>query len=106
MPKCPVCGKPFTRSDNMKRHIKNFHEKMAPDTIVHQSKTMHYRDGSCVTIALPKLIHPFTCLVAGPTGSGKTSFLRKLLELKIKRFINAHKKLCRAISNGSLFTPP
>ena len=46
-------------------------------TTVHQPKPMHYKDGSCVTVALPKLIHPFTCLVDGPTGSGKTSFLKK-----------------------------
>lgn len=26
------------------------------------------------------LQHPFTCLVAGPTGCGKTSWVRKLLE--------------------------
>ena len=82
MPKCPVCGKPFPRSDNLKRHIKNVHEKMAPDMTVHQPKPMHYRDGSCVNVSLRKLINLFTCLVASPTGSGKTSFLEKLLELK------------------------
>lgn len=27
-----------------------------------------------------KFIHPFTCIVAGPTGSGKTVFVRKLLK--------------------------
>ena len=58
---------------------------MAPDTTVHQSKPMHYRDGSCIAVALPKLIHPFTYLVTGPTGSGKTSFLKKLLELKTEK---------------------
>ena len=26
-----------------------------------------------------KFIHPFTCIVAGPTGSGKTVFVRKIL---------------------------
>ena len=27
-----------------------------------------------------KLIHPFTCIIAGPMGSGKTVFVRKLLK--------------------------
>lgn len=27
----------------------------------------------------PRLVHPSTCLVAGPTGSGKTNFVRRLL---------------------------
>jgi len=27
-----------------------------------------------------KFKHPFTCIVAGPTGSGKTSFVIKLLQ--------------------------
>ncbi|KAJ8018921.1 hypothetical protein HOLleu_42812 [Holothuria leucospilota] len=27
----------------------------------------------------PTLIHPFTCVIAGPTGCGKTQFVRKLL---------------------------
>ena len=28
----------------------------------------------------PRFKHPFTCLVAGPTGSGKTTFVRRLLQ--------------------------
>lgn len=27
----------------------------------------------------PRLIHPFTCVIAGPTGSGKTQFVRRIL---------------------------
>ncbi|KAJ8018847.1 hypothetical protein HOLleu_42945 [Holothuria leucospilota] len=27
----------------------------------------------------PKLAHPFTCVIAGPTGCGKTQFVKKLL---------------------------
>lgn len=27
----------------------------------------------------PKLIHPFTCVIAGPTGCGKTQFVKKIL---------------------------
>ncbi len=28
----------------------------------------------------PRLKHPFTCVISGPTGSGKTSFVTRLLE--------------------------
>ena len=63
MSQCPDCGKSFSRRDNLKRHIKNVHEKMPPEMPVHHPKPMHHQDGSCITVALPKLIHPFTCLV-------------------------------------------
>lgn len=32
---------------------------------------------------LPKLVHPSTCLISGPTGSGKTVFVQKLIEHKM-----------------------
>ena len=91
MSQCPVYGKSFTRSDSLKRHIKNVHEKMAPEIPVHHPK--HHQSGSCFTVAIPKLIHPFTCLVAGPTGSGKTSFLKKLLELKDEKIYQCPEKI-------------
>ena len=93
MSQCPDCGKSFSRSDNLKRHIKNVHEKMSPEMPVHHPKPMHHQDGSCITVALPKLIHPFTCLVAGPTGSGKTSFLKKLLELKHEKIYQCPQRI-------------
>lgn len=31
----------------------------------------------------PKLVHPSTCLVSGPTGSGKTVFIKKLIDYKM-----------------------
>ena len=64
---------------------------MAPEMQVHHLK--HHQSGSCFTLALPKLIHPFTCLVAGPTGSGKTSFLKKLLELKDEKIYQCPEKI-------------
>lgn len=32
---------------------------------------------------LPKLVHPSTCLLSGPTGSGKTVFVKKLIDHKM-----------------------
>ena len=37
------------------------------------------------SIYIPKLIHPFTCMVAGPTGSGKSVFIRRLVRQKNER---------------------
>lgn len=35
---------------------------------------------STIVTMTVKFVHPFTCMVAGPTGSGKTVFVRKLLK--------------------------
>ena len=64
---------------------------MTPEMPVHHP--MHHQGGSCITVALPKLIHPFTCLVAGLTGSGKMSFLKKLLELKNEKIYQCTEKI-------------
>lgn len=32
---------------------------------------------------LPRLVHPSTCLLSGPTGSGKTVFVKKLIDYKM-----------------------
>ena len=64
---------------------------MAPEMPVHHLK--HHQSGSCFTVALPKLSHPFTCLVAGPTGSRKTSFLKNLLELKNEKIYQCTEKI-------------
>ena len=96
MSQCPICGKSYSLSYNLKRHIKHVHEKMTPEMgmVVHNTKPTKM-------FALPKLIQPFTCLVARQTGSGK--FFLKKLQIKMKRFINAYKELCGTITNGSLF---
>ena len=64
---------------------------MTPEMPVHHP--MHHQGGSCFTVALPKLIHPFTCLVAGPAGSGKMSFLKRFLELKNEKIYQCPEKI-------------
>ena len=68
MSPCLVCGKSFSRSDNLKTHIKNIHEKMTQEVGMaeHHLKNMHPQCESCTAVGIPQLIHPFTCLVACP----------------------------------------
>ena len=107
---CPECSKAFTRKDNLQRHVKSIHgytvdnskaqiELKNEDYTSERAKDQEFypipredQDGYTV-IALPKMIHPFTCLVAGPTGCGKSTFLKKLLELKDDKIFNAPSKV-------------
>ena len=107
---CPECSKAFTRKDNLQRHIKSIHgytvdnskgqiELKNEDYTSERPKDQEFypipredQDGYTV-IALPKIIHPFTCLVAGPTGCGKSTFLKKLLKLKDDKIFNAPSKV-------------
>ena len=88
---CPECSKAFTRKDSLQRHIKSIHGYTVDnsngqivlkneDCTSERPKDQEFypipredQDGYTV-IALPKMIHPFTCLVAGPTGCGKSTF--------------------------------
>ena len=65
---CPHCEKSFSRKDSMKRHINNRHSNpdFAPFNV------MHYPTEKCQRFQFE---HPFTCMVAGMTGSGKTDCL-------------------------------
>ncbi len=73
---CHTCGKYFSKSFNLKRHKREVHG---------QKQTENVRilaDGSTV------LQHPFTCIVAGCMKSGKTVWVKTLLE-------NAQKTISR-----------
>ena len=107
---CPECSKAFTRKDSLQRHAKSIHgytvENSKGQIVLKNEdctseclKDQEFypipredQDGYTV-IALPKMIHPFTCLVAGPTGCGKSTFLKKLLELKDDKIFNATSKV-------------
>ena len=70
---CPHCEKSFSRKDSMKRHINNRHSNPGHFT---PFNAMHYSAERCQRFQFE---HPFTCMVAGMTGSGKTVWVQSLL---------------------------
>ena len=68
---CAVCQKNFSRKDNMQRHMNSKHSisDFAPYIPMSQEKCQRFQ-----------LVHPFTCMVAGMTGSGKTVWVQSLLQ--------------------------
>jgi hypothetical protein len=73
------CGNPFSRADALNRHMKSQrHREQAnmwppgiPDS---RQLAMIREDFVCM--------HPFTMIIAGPTGSRKTRWVKTLLENK------------------------
>ena len=71
---CPVCQKEFSRKDNMQRHVNSQHSLysgFAP------SQSMSSVPEKCERF---HMTHPFTCMIAGMTGSGKTIWVQSLLQ--------------------------
>ena len=64
---CNICAKVFSTRGNLKRHTLDTHGDV-------QSKPVEISAGSAV------LQHPFTCIVVGCTQSGKTVWVKSLLE--------------------------
>ena len=64
---CNICAKVFSTRGNLKRQTLNTHGDV-------QSKPVEILAGSAV------LQHPFTCIVAGCTQSGKTVWVKYLLK--------------------------
>ncbi|VDH90151.1 Hypothetical predicted protein [Mytilus galloprovincialis] len=81
MSRCPYCSVSFSRKDNLQRHMKNSHEKNQPFT----DEDEYTKTDIPSSLILPRdntviLGHPFTMMLAGPTGSGKTFWMKMLLE--------------------------
>ena len=70
---CPVCENDVSRRDNMQRHRSSKHNNpgFTPlgGMVNSQEKCQRFQ-----------FIHPFTCMVAGMTGSGKTAWVQTLLQ--------------------------
>ena len=70
---CPHCETSFGRKDSMKRHINNRHSNLDHFT---PFNAMPYSTEKCQRFQFE---HPFTCMVVGMTGSGKTVWVQSLL---------------------------
>ena len=68
---CRTCEKSFSRKDSMQRHMNNRHSN--PSYIV-PFNAMPYSTGKSQRFQFE---HPFTCMLAGMTGSGKTVWVQQ-----------------------------
>ena len=69
---CSVCEKSFSRKDSMQRHVMSKHRNvgLTPfQTVPFSQKCQRFR-----------FEHPFTSMIAGMTGSGKTAWVLSLLQ--------------------------
>ena len=93
---CQYCSVTFTRKDNYKRHLKvhgdkcnadsdilhdilpsENHVEFEVDNVMLNERLVNFKVVSpdiSSNNQSPNFIHPFTCKVMGPRGSGKTSF--------------------------------
>ena len=71
---CHLCNKSFSRAYDLKRHSRDKHAGQSLNT---EMKSYNPTDPPLPSFAT--LQHPFTCMVSGPTGSGKTKWVEQLL---------------------------
>ena len=71
---CSVCEKSFTRKDSMQGHMMSKHRnagitpfQTVPTVLSQKCQRFRFQ-------------HPFTSMIAGMTGSGKTAWVRSLLQ--------------------------
>ena len=67
---CDVCGRTFENASNRLRHKK----------VVHANKIPSVKRQTLTVNGVTVLQHPFTCIVGGCTQSGKTFWVKTLLE--------------------------
>ena len=70
---CSVCEKSFSRKDNMQRHVMSKHRNAGLTPF----QTVPMFSQKCQRF---RFEHPFTSMIAGMTGSGKTAWVRSLLQ--------------------------
>ena len=71
---CPICEKSFSRKDSMQRHMTNKHGNPV------FSPAMSSVQNSTEKCEQFLFVHPFTCMVGGMTGSGKTDWVKSFLQ--------------------------
>ena len=71
---CSVCQEKFSRKDSMRRDMSHKHSESRSFT---PFKAVPFSPEKCQRF---HFVHPFTCMVAGMTGSGKTVWVQSLLQ--------------------------
>ncbi len=79
---CQICGKTFSTAGNRSRHKKVHAINIDSGNVNMQRHNLQDRRAKPVssTNGSAALHHPFTCIVAGCTQSGKTVWVKSLLE--------------------------
>ena len=75
---CSVCEKSLSRKDSIQRHMMSKHRNAGLTPF--QTIPMPFK--KCQRF---RFEHPFTCMTAGMTGSGKTARVRSLLRQAARR---------------------
>ena len=81
---CSVCEKSFSRKDSMQRHVMSKHRTAG------------------LTPFQRFFEHPFTSMIAGMTGSGKTAWVRSLLQQASETIYPAPERIVWCYSQLSL----
>ena len=71
---CSVCEKSFSKKDSMQRRMSNKHGNLPVFS------PMYSVLNSTENCQRFRFVHPFTCMAAGMTGSGKTVWVKSLLK--------------------------
>ena len=91
---CSVCEKSFSRKDSMQKRVMSKHRNAGRTSFqivpMPSKKCQRFR-----------FEHPFTCLIAGMTGSGETARVRSYSKLQ-RQFTFPRRESFGVIHNGSL----
>ena len=95
---CSFCDQSFSRKYNMQRHLISKHRNTGLVTSIH---TVPMSSQKCQRFLFE---HPFTCMVAGMTGSGKTAWFRSLLQQTSEAIYLSSERIVWCYSQCNLHT--
>ena len=94
---CSVCEKSFSRKDSMQRHVMSKHRNAGP--MITPIQTVPIFSQKCQWF---RFEHPFISMIAEMTGSGKTAWVRSLLQQASETIYPAPERIVWCYSQLSL----